>query len=71
MCVFFHQFVDEHKESRDKSNMLMGALSAMHDKNSQLEEMINFEKMVKRELLNHMDEWKRTIAKQRGKTSFV
>lgn len=47
--------------------MLMAALSAMHDKNSNLEETLKLEKMLNRDLYSHMEELKQQISKQRGR----
>lgn len=61
--------LDEAKGLKDKGNMLMSALSAMHDKNSQLEETLNMEKMLKMDIYAHLEDYKQQLSKQRGNSS--
>lgn len=58
--------IDEYKDLKEKSTMLMSALSNMHEKNSQLEESFNIEKVYKIELYNMVEESKRQMGKQRA-----
>ena len=58
--------LEEAKGLKDKGNMLMSALSAMHDKNSQLGEALNMEKMLKMDIYAHLEDCKQQLSKQRG-----
>lgn len=64
--IFFLQMLNEYTEIKNKGNALMQTLAILHEKNSQLEESLKVEKIVKMELYLALEEAKVQINKQRS-----